>query len=258
MKIVSSSTFYLKTLWLLISRVRQPLQIFVQLVRKQPIVHLTLKNGVKFTASKTNSLFEIVKEVWFEHRYDPQDLKPIGEGAVIDIGANVGVFSVYARKLTTGKIIAVEPFSDNCLYLRRNLKHNRVKNVVIEQAAISATSGKRRLFAQSSDSGHSFYLAEKSVGSIFVKTYSLDALLKKHSIKKVDLLKIDCEGEEGELLSSLSKHTLSHIRAIALEFHDNCSTLSHQEIEVLLTKAGYTVRVEWDGASPFGYLYAHR
>lgn len=255
---MSSSVFYLRTLILLLQKVRQPLSIFVRLLRKQPISQLTLKNGTTFAASASNNLFEIVKEVWFEHRYNPPDLKIEKTGVIVDIGANVGVFSVYARSLTSGQILAVEPFAENCLRLRRNLKRNRVKNVIVEQAAISNQTGKRRLFAQTSDSGHSFYLADKSTDSLWVKTYTLTDLLKKHAVTHVALLKVDCEGEEGELFSSLPDSTLQAIGAIALEFHDNCSTLSHQQLEKLLTKAGFTVRVNWDGSSPFGYLYATR
>ncbi len=258
MKLLSRSVFYLKTLILLLKKVRQPLRIFVRLLRKLPVGELTLKNGTTFAASTSNNLFEIIKEVWFEHRYNPPDLKIEKTGVIVDIGANVGVFSIYARQLTSGKILTVEPFAENCLRLRRNLKRNRIKNVILEQAAISKQTGKRHLFAQTSDSGHSFYLADKSTGSLLVKTYAFTDLLKKHVIKNIALLKVDCEGEEGELFSSLTDSTLSVISNIALEFHDNCSTLSHQQLEKLLVKAGFTVRLAWDGSSPFGYLYATR
>ena len=225
---------------------------------KTPIYSLRLRNGFSFTSSPSNNLFEVVKEVWFEKKYLPKNFVLNKSGTIVDIGANVGVFSVFASTLTNGKILAVEPFPDNCKYFEKNLKNNNVSNVIIEKVAISKKTGKRRINILGYDSGHSFYLPKKRKGSQLVNTNSLNSLMKKHNIKNIELLKVDCEGAEGELFSSLSSKTLKNIRNISMEFHDNCSSLSHQELEKLLQNVGFTTKLDWDGKSFFGYICASR
>jgi hypothetical protein len=75
---------------------------------------------------------------------------------------------------------------------------------------------------------------------------------------KIDYLKIDCEGSEGTIFECLSEDDLRRVRKIGMEFHDNLSSLNHDEIEDRLLSAGFKTQVEWDGKSPFGYIYAKR
>ena len=257
MKVISTSKYYLETLWLLAKSFHNWKTLFIKLLLKKPINNLSLKNNFRFVSSLSNNLFEIVKEVWFENKYLPKNVFLDRNGVIVDIGANVGVFSVFASTLTRGKIVAVEPFSNNCKYLRKNLKNNSVTNVIIEQAAIAKKTGKRAFYFQNCDAGHGFYFAKESKSSQLVNTISFAGLIKKHSIKKIEMLKVDCEGAEGELFSSLPKNILNIINNISLEFHDNCSTLSHQQLISILQKAGFKTRVDWDRKSPFGYIYAN-
>lgn len=43
-----------------------------------------------------------------------------------------------------------------------------------------------------------------------------------------------------------------------MEFHDNVSTNSHQEIQRLFEEIGFFTKLNWDGNSAFGYLYGRR
>lgn len=258
MKIISTPIYYYKTINLLSKYFNNWLEIFIKLLSKKPINLLSLKNGFSFISSNSNNLYEIVKEVWIENRYLPKNILLDKNGVIIDIGANVGVFSIYASTLTSGKILAVEPFDENCKYLKQNLKNNIVTNVIIEKIAVSKSSGKRYFYTLDSDSGHNFYFKNKSKNKKLINTTTFKQLIQNHSIKKIELLKVDCEGAEGEIFESLSPIILKNINNIALEFHDNCSSLSHQQIKKILTKAGFRVQVDWDGKSPFGYIYAKR
>lgn len=258
MHIISTSIYYSRTLQLLIANINNWATVFLQLLFKKPIITLTLKNGFKFISSPSNNLYDVVKEVWFERKYMPKNIFLNQKGVIIDIGANVGVFSVFASTLTKGKIIAVEPFADNCRYFKQNLKNNNINNVILEQCAISKRTGQRLLYLTDCDAGHGFYLPEKSKGSQLINTISFARLMRKHNIRNIDLLKVDCEGAEGELFSSLSSKIMNRINNISLEFHDNCSSLSHQQFETLLQNAGFLTSLDWDGQSPFGYLYATR
>ena len=50
---------------------------------------------------------------------------------IVDIGANIGLFSIYAaREAPSCRIFAVEPFPETCLRLRDHIKQNRLEDRV--------------------------------------------------------------------------------------------------------------------------------
>ena len=62
--------------------------------------------------------------------------------AIIDVGAHIGLFSLYASVLNPDvPIFAFEPDIDNFLLLKENLKLNNVKNVKAKNLAVSASGG---------------------------------------------------------------------------------------------------------------------
>ena len=82
--------------------------------------------------------------------------------------------------------------------------------------------------------------------------------MRSNDLKEIDFLKLDCEGAEGSILTSTPGEHLKRIRKIAMEFHDNVSQLKHDEIQRLLADAGFVTTLNWNGRSPFGYLYGKR
>jgi len=64
------------------------------------------------------------------------------KGIVLDLGANIGVMSVYlGRSLPGCKIFAFEPIPSNIITLRRILKHFKIKNVDVVESALGECSG---------------------------------------------------------------------------------------------------------------------
>ena len=82
-------------------------------------------------------------------------------------------------------------------------------------------------------------------------------LCNTNDINKVNLLKLDCEGAEGEIIKSLSKSDMDIIENGVIEFHDNVSILDHDEIIKILKHNNFEYELEWDGQSNFGYIFAH-
>ena len=78
------------------------------------------------------------------------------------------------------------------------------------------------------------------------------------NVSKIDFLKLDCEGGEGEIITSLSLDELKKIEKIAIEFHDNHSILNHTEILEKLIASGFKTILSWAGESCFGYIYGKR
>src|SRR5947209_1652564 len=68
-------------------------------------------------------LVEIVVELWLEQPYTRGGFYRPGDGHVIvDAGANIGLFSIWAaRQNPRGRVVSLEPFSENFEYLTTNL-----------------------------------------------------------------------------------------------------------------------------------------
>jgi FkbM family methyltransferase len=84
-----------------------------------------------------------------------------------------------------------------------------------------------------------------------VKTVTLQTLIKKYSIPRVDLLKLDCEGCEYDVLTSLDRETWMKISAVFLEYHDGPRNLPQ-----LLQDSGFRVKAE--NNKHMGYIRAYR
>jgi FkbM family methyltransferase len=124
--------------------------------------------------------------------------KYVRPGMVIyDIGANAGYYSLLFSRLVgpTGKVFAFEPLPGNLEFLRRHIEINRLSNVTVIPAAVSAEDGV----------GHFQVRAHNSMGALSdskddlqVQTRSLDQFLKDHP--RPDLIKMDIEGGESDAL----------------------------------------------------------
>ncbi|MEI8012980.1 MAG: hypothetical protein WCI27_10985, partial [Candidatus Omnitrophota bacterium] len=56
----------------------------------------------------------IISEVWHERAYCPEGFNIDRDSTVIDLGAHIGAFAIFAAKQAAqGKIFAFEPYSSN-------------------------------------------------------------------------------------------------------------------------------------------------
>ena len=123
-------------------------------------------------------------------------------GTFVDIGANIGYYSLMAAKFGATHIIGIEP---NPIVLDRfkdNIKFNRFeKQIKTFQVGIGGKQGTLELRLSQTDMGSSSIVNTKlNSDKIKIKVISLSELLKKEGITKVDVLKIDIEGFEDRAL----------------------------------------------------------
>ena len=119
---------------------------------------------------------------------------------VIDIGANVGWYTLLAR--AAGKqCIAVEPLDSNLRYLHRNLLENGWQDVEVHPVALSARPGVGLLYGGGTGASLVAGWAESSLGyRTPVALTTLDALAGSRFAGKRLLIKIDAEGSEFHIL----------------------------------------------------------
>ncbi|GAI83002.1 unnamed protein product [marine sediment metagenome] len=114
-------------------------------IRKE-LTTAILRNGIKIDAPKNNTLCEMVDEIFFKRVYTPNDL-PIGsDDIVVDIGANIGIFTILAASRTRNVIYAFEPFPENVEFLNHNIYTNGFHNIITHTVAVSDKVGVERLF----------------------------------------------------------------------------------------------------------------
>lgn len=127
-----------------------------------------------------------------------KDHQPIQPYTFIDIGANVGVFSIFARKLfPNARIIAIEPCNETFDALLQN-----TNGLDIECHNFAFGDGSK-LFLQRNQyhSGGNLFLKYNYMGET-IESKSLYAILIELAIKQPYVIKMDIEGGEYFLLSS--------------------------------------------------------
>jgi len=126
---------------------------------------------------------------------------------VIDIGANVGYYSMLASKLvgSKGLVLAFEPEESNYRLLKKNIRVNGLKNVRTYQLAVSDNSGTATLYKCSKNHGdHRLYNSGDGRKENTVRTVSLDDFMD-NKVKKVDFIKMDIQGWELKVLRGMKR-----------------------------------------------------
>lgn len=123
---------------------------------------------------------------------------------VVDVGANLGYFSLLASKLVgpTGRVLALEPNSENCRLLLSSVRLNGVANV--DLLPVAADEGPGWAYYSTHVGSNGGLVDDDDLLSRFgtvVATFRLDDLLDR----KVDFLKMDVEGAEGRVVRGATR-----------------------------------------------------
>jgi len=141
----------------------------------------------------------------------------------VDVGANVGYYTVLAAKLGA-YVIAVEPVPETATILHVNVKLNDLKNRVkiISKCAYSKTTKVIMKVPMDGQYGlSSIYGEGKFCRQMEVEGIILDDVLKPFSTIK--LVKVDAEGSELDVLKGM-RLTLSKVDHIIIESTRNPKT----------------------------------
>lgn len=221
---------------------------------------IKLRNGVFILGGNRSLIVDLASEIFIHEVYNPKEMKINPGDLVVDIGANIGVFGLYASKNFASIVYEIEPLSENIPIIESNFNQNNFKNLKILNVAVSDKNGSDKLFTADLDS-HGLLFDHNIQGGLtrfkIVKTMTLENIIEKNKINHINFLKMDCEGSEGNIFKSTKSKTWKMIDKVAIEYHDNVSVLNHDNIVSKLTSYGYkTMIVENDKF--FGYIYAWR
>lgn len=139
---------------------------------------------------------------------------------VVDIGAYVGMFTVKAALEVgeKGKVIAIEPSSQNLSYLSENTV--LLPNVKVISMAAGSSKRFGSLTITEASPCHTILYKENSYTER-VEVDTLDNILQTRNIDKVDFIKIDAEGSELDILQGATKTLLNNKLKLAIAAYHN-------------------------------------
>ncbi|MBI3597183.1 MAG: FkbM family methyltransferase [Nitrospirae bacterium] len=151
------------------------------------------------------------------------EFRPTGTAVVFDVGANIGFYTLQvAGSLAGGTIYAFEPNPDAYSKLMRNVEANRVGNVDIHLLPYAVGSKQGRVWLQRAERTGLGRVeesaAKKGESRVEVEMVTLDGMVEKHSVTRIDLMKIDVEGHEEAVLAG-GERALGMTRRIVMEYH---------------------------------------
>jgi FkbM family methyltransferase len=134
---------------------------------------------------------------------------------VVDIGANVGVYSLKAAKEVgdDGLVIAIEPFVETASMLSTNGRANGYRNLRVRNIALGPNTREVQLYLNNGRPNSFGLIQSGTAESVSVLSVTLDDLCRWEGLERLDYLKIDAEGMEGQILAG-GRKTLDRFRPI--------------------------------------------
>ena len=169
-------------------------------------------------------IYEILlKSKYKREYYFPDELKP---KVIFDIGGNIGITSIYlATVFPEALIYTFEPLKENFEILQKNTA--QFKNIEVFNVGLGAKNGSFKVYLSDDNEnygGVSFYSeVEGNLSEPFseCEVKNVNDILKDLGINKVDLIKIDTEGAEYDILTSIKSEFLEKTSWITGELHGN-------------------------------------
>ncbi len=161
------------------------------------------------------------------------------EPTILDIGANIGMYSIcYSKIFYKSKIFAFEPVKKNYEILVSNINKNKIKTIYPKNFGF--LDKRRTLKIGIPDSKiHERYKKDINDGlfSIFaknkkfkIKVITVDNFTKKIKLKRIDFIKIDVEGAESLVLKGANKTIRKYKPIIQLEFNKLTEILGNKKL----------------------------
>jgi FkbM family methyltransferase len=228
---------------------------------------ISLPGGFEVEAFGDTAL--IVEEIWNKDCYHP--LKSLNQhDVVIDVGANQGIFALYAASMGA-KVYAVEPDAMNYSLLCRNIERNGLQGKIIpHHFALGSENGEIELFIPERD-------GETVTGLITTSTevqgkYSgldltrlrvdtvqcrkMSDFIEEVPETNIRFLKIDCEGAELDILRGVENGNLTHVEQLVMETHWGYSEKAlYQRVRDLGFRVTHYEKIR--GVYSTGYLFAN-
>lgn len=163
------------------------------------------------TGSVYCGLDEFADMAFVLHSVRPTDL-------FVDVGANVGSYTILACAARGAQGIAIEPVLGTFARLKQNLAVNGLtEQVVALNAGVADAEGELRFTVEQNCMNHVVLVPDPSENTTLVRVLPLDALIEP---TKPTFLKVDVEGFEASVVAG-AKRTLTNpwVKAVIMELN---------------------------------------
>ncbi|MFC1660691.1 FkbM family methyltransferase [Gemmatimonadota bacterium] len=185
-------------------------------------------DGIRLFLRPRSMDARVMRSVFLDDLYNLPSKPGQDLARVVDVGANVGITTLYfASRYPGASIWAIEPDPGNFACLRKNAESNpHSENIRAINACVTNETGVTPFSIGGPTDGRSISLADG--GGIEIPTYSVGDLLDHCGVDKVDLLKMDIEGAEEQVFFDVGDW-IHRVRWIRLEVHPWVSVTRIQE-----------------------------
>ena len=147
---------------------------------------------------KSDGFWEAWITKWMSEQFD-------GVDRFIDVGANVGYYTMLAAASNVPNVAAIEPNPRVRGLLEKSLDTNRFSDVSVIENAMSNRSGKGNIVIPLGHSGGAYVgIGEPDMESVAISISTLDKEFSDVSDEKI-LIKIDAEGLEPKIWAGMKK-----------------------------------------------------
>jgi FkbM family methyltransferase len=234
---------------------------------------LTLPDGLSVFSLNADETRFVHREVFGARCYLQHGIELHDGDCVFDVGANIGLSSVFFHRERRGvRIFAFEPSPAACECLKANIELHGIDARVFECGLSRASGAAEFTFYPANtvrsgfhadletdrgttktfmlNSGFSPRAADMFLGFLFKKTTfscrlrTLSEIVDEERVMRIDLLKIDAERSERDVLAGIRAEHWGLIRQVVIEVHDEAGGLD--EVQRLLAEHGFQVATEQD------------
>jgi FkbM family methyltransferase len=221
----------------------------------------------------------IYNEIMVNQEYFQKGLSVLGAGCVIDIGANVGIFTMAVKlQAPNATLYAFEPIPDTFQVLEQNVRLIGSSDIHLFNVALGSQDhaektltffpympGNSTAFPVLKDQekplmdqmfgkelSDFYYQTETRV----VQVRTLSSVIRERGISRVDFLKIDVEGSEISVLEGIEEMHWPLFKQVAVETH---TAQLHKQVSEMLVQHGFEASGDLGLSSFLGVsmLYAH-
>ncbi|MEO1655541.1 MAG: FkbM family methyltransferase, partial [Bacteroidota bacterium] len=175
---------------------------------------------------------------------------PSKGGVLLDIGANVGLYSFYfLQKKVDLSVYAFEPNPIGMTCMQNTIKANNLSSIDLIAKGLSNQKDNSKLYLSNLNQGNHSLRADmidvnKGVKTVDIETLRLDDWMAEVKPEKVDALKIDVEGWEFQVLDGARKFLRKYRPSLLIECRKSLLLESQSVLSVLeeIPEANYYIR----------------
>jgi FkbM family methyltransferase len=237
------------------------------------MARLTLPDGLELFSLNADETRFVHSEVFGARCYLRHGIELRDGDCVFDVGANIGVATVFFhRERQRVRIFAFEPSPAACECLKNNIEMHAVDARVYE-CGLSSAPGTAEFTFYPANSVMSGFHADSETDRATTKTFmvnsgitprnadrllgfkfrkvtlpchmrTLSEIVDEERVARIDLLKVDVEKSEREVLAGIRDQHWERVRQAVIEVHDDQDDLD--EIRRLLVRHEFEVTAEQD------------